>query len=116
MIDAIDRVGSVLDDYDLPWNYKKDLEQVTTIAPKLLKQINYFIKNGAVAPNKILSLHAKEVKCISKGKAGKKYEFGRKFFIGRLPGNYSFTFTDDNFALEDSESMARAFNEYENIF
>lgn len=63
-----------------------------------------------------VSLHAKEVKCISKGKACKKYEFGRKFFIGRLPGNYAYTFTDENFALEDSESLARGLKEYENIF
>ena len=69
-----------------------------------------------MAPGKILSLHASEVKCISKGKAGKPFEFGRKFFIGRLPGNYAFTFSDDDFALEDSASLGKIFSEYEKIF
>ena len=100
----------------MPWNYSRDLKQLTEVAPTLLKQINHFIKTGAVAENKILSLHAKEVKCISKGKAGKKYEFGRKFFVGRLPGNYAYAFTDEYFALEDSESLTRGLKEYQNIF
>ena len=116
VLKSIDEVTSVLNRYDLPWNYSKDLKQLTEVAPKLLKQINHFIKTGTVAENKILSLHAEEVKCISKGKAGKKYEFGRKFFIGRLPGNYAYTFTDEDFGLEDSESLTRGLKEYEDIF
>jgi hypothetical protein len=116
MITGIEDIKSVIKNYILPWNYRRDFDQLTGVAPQLLKQINYFIKNNEVAPGKILSLHADEVKCICKGKAGKPYEFGRKFFIGRLPGNYAFTFTDDNFALEDSESLERVFNEYEEIF
>ena len=116
ILNSLDEVKSVLYHYDLPWNYQKDLKQLTEVAPKLLEQINHFIKTGTVAKNKILSLHAEEVKCISKGKAGKKYEFGRKFFIGRLPGNYAYTFTDEDFALEDSESLTRGLKEYEDIF
>lgn len=116
MVKAIEEVKSVLNNYDLPWNYKKDFEHITEVAPTLLDQIKYFIKNRTVAPGKILSLHANEVKCISKGKAEKPYEFGRKFFIGRLPGNYAYTFTDKDWALEDSESINRGLNEYENIF
>ncbi len=116
ILKSIEDVTSILYRYDLPWNYSRDLTQLREVAPKLLKQINHFIKTGTVAENKILSLHAKEVKCISKGKAGKKYEFGRKFFIGRLPGNYAYTFTDEVFALEDSESLGRGLKEYEEIF
>lgn len=116
ILKSINEVTSILHSYDLPWNYSKDLQQLTEVAPTLFKQINHFIKTGTVAENKILSLHAKEIKCISKGKAGKKYEFGRKFFVGRLPGNYAYAFTDDNFALEDSESLARGLKEYEDIF
>lgn len=116
MIRSITSVQSILKNYTLPWNYERDLKQLSGVGPELLKQINYFIKNGEVAPEKILSLHASEVKCICKGKAGKPFEFGRKFFIGRLPGNYAFTFTDDNFALEDSASLKKVFNEYDKIF
>jgi IS5 family transposase len=116
MVEAILSIQNKLKDYVLPWNYKRDNEQLTGVAPTLLNQINHFIKHGEVAPNKILSLHASEVKCISKGKAGKPYEFGRKFFIGRLPGNYSFTMTDNNFALEDSDSLEKVLNNFEEIF
>ena len=107
ILNSLNKVKTILYHYNLPWNYSRDLNQLIEVAPELLKQINHFIKTGTVAENKILSLHVKEVKCISKGKAGKKYEFGRKFFVGRLPGNYAYAFTDDKFALEDSESLTK---------
>jgi hypothetical protein len=116
MVEAILSIQNKLKNYILPWNYKRDNEQLTGVAPTLLNQINHFIKHGEVAPNKTLSLHASEVKCISKGKAGKPYEFGRKFFIGRLPGNYSFTMTDNEYALEDSDSLEKVLNNFEEIF
>jgi IS5 family transposase len=100
----------------LKWNTRNDFNQIDKVAPLLLKQIRFFIKNGTVAEKKILSLHAKEVKCISKGKAGKAYEFGRKFFIGRLAGNYAFGFTSDEYALEDAYSMDLALNNFQEIF
>lgn len=115
-VKAIKNLKPLISRYILKWNIKNDLKQVDDIGPKLLKQIRYFIKHGKVAKNKILSLHANEVKCISKGKAGKKFEFGRKFFIGRLPGNYAFTFTDNIIALEDSESLEKGFQDFEKIF
>ncbi len=116
IVSAIYNIESILKNYELPWNYKKDLDQLNNVAPVLLDQINYFIKNGKVAPNKILSLHAKEVKCISKGKAGKPYEFGRRFFAGRLPGNYVMAFTGESCDLEDAHSMDIALKDYQEIF
>lgn len=116
MMTSIKEIDSILTNYNLPWNYKKELDQLTDVAPLLLKQINHFIKNKEVAPRKILSLHAKEVKCIAKGKAGKPYEFGRKFFISRLPGNYALVFTAKDFALEDAFSMEQALDDYGKVF
>lgn len=116
MIGAVDELKSVIKNYELPWNYKRDLDQLTGVAPKLLDQINHFIKYQEVAPEKILSLHAREVKCISKGKAGKPYEFGRRFFAGRLPGNYVMVFTGEKCDLEDAHSMDIALKEYQEIF
>lgn len=113
---SINSLDAVMKEYELPWNYKKDLRELKNVAPKLLEQINHFIKYGEVAPGKILSLHAQEVKCISKGKSGKPYEFGRKFFVGRLPGNYAFTFASDDVGLDDTQSMTQAMREYEYIF
>ena len=116
IVKSIKSVQSVLKNYKLAWNFKRDIVQLETVVPKLLDQIEYFIIHGEVAPGKILSLHAKEVKCIAKGKVGKKYEFGRKFFIGRLPGNYAYTFTGNDFALEDAYSLKQGLKEYKSIF
>ena len=116
IVSAIESIEGILKNYDLPWNYKNDIDQLSNVAPALLDQISYFIKNGEVVPGKILSLHAKEVKCISKGKAGKPYEFGRRFFAGRLPGNYVMAFTGDSCDLEDAHSMDIALKDYQEIF
>ncbi len=116
VVSAIKDIENILKNYDLPWNYRRDLDQMNNVAPVLLDQISYFIKNGEVAQEKILSLHAKEVKCISKGKAGKPYEFGRRFFAGRLPGNYVMAFTGKSCDLEDAHSMDIALKNYQEIF
>jgi IS5 family transposase len=47
------------------------LNELLSIAERLLKQERH-------SKNKIYSIHAPEVECISKGKAHKKYEFGNK--------------------------------------
>lgn len=116
VVKSIDEVKSTLKNYELPWNYKRDLDQLTDVAPELLDQIAHFIRHREVAPEKILSLHAREVKCISKGKAGKPYEFGRRFFAGRLPGNYVMAFTGESCDLEDSHSMDIALKNHRDIF
>jgi transposase, IS5 family len=54
----------------------------------LLEDIRIFIATNSKVPTKILSLHANEVACISKGKLGKPFEFGRVFQLGRVPGNF----------------------------
>ena len=115
-VEGVCSLQNIIKNHSLKWNLEKDLEHITVVAPTLLNQISHFIETNTVADNKILSLHSKEVKCISKGKAGKKFEFGRKFFAGRLPGNYALAFTDDNFALEDSEALGKGFDNFEEIF
>lgn len=92
------------------------MNQLTEVAPELLDQIGYFIRHREVAPEKILSLHVNEVKCISKGKAGTPYDFGRRFFACRLPGNYAMAFTGESCGLEDAHSMDIALKDYQDIF
>jgi Transposase domain (DUF772). len=116
IVSAVDKVKSTIKSYDLPWNYKRDLDQLTDVAPELLGQIAHFIRHQEVAPEKLLSLHAGEVKCISKGKVGKPYEFGRRFFASRLPGNYVMAFTGESCDLEDAHSMDIALKDYQDIF
>jgi len=115
-VKSINSLCKIFNQYKLKWNIKRDLEHVVKTGPVLLKQIRHFISKGTVAKNKILSLHAKEVKCISKGKSGTPHEFGRKFFAGRLFGNYAFAFTDNDFALEDARSLEKGLDHFEEIF
>lgn len=47
----------------------------------LLEQVNRLLNQKRGDKNKLYSLHEPEVECISKGKAHKKYEFGKKVSI-----------------------------------
>lgn len=47
----------------------------------LLETSKRIYKQGTVDKNKVYSVHEPEVECISKGKAGKKYEFGQKVSV-----------------------------------
>jgi len=106
----------IIAQYKLKWNFKKDLAHITDVAPVLLQQIRFFIKTHTVAPRKILALYIEKAKCICKGKLGKPNEFGRKWFIGRLAGNYAFGLTDEDIALEDAHSLAKGIMDHEKIF
>jgi transposase, IS5 family len=64
------------------------LDIILNKAIGLLEDIRIFIATNSMVPTKILSLHASEVACISKGKLGKPFEFGRVFQLGRIPGNF----------------------------
>lgn len=44
----------------------------------MLELAERLLAQEKTSPNKIYSLHAPELECIAKGKAGKKYEFGCK--------------------------------------
>jgi hypothetical protein len=116
VLEHIKDMNRIIKNHELPWNIKRDLVHCSEVGPALLKQIRYFIKHKEVAPNKVLSLHAKEVKCISKGKVGTPYEFGRTTFVGRLPGNYTQVFTGKKVGLADGKSMEQELVEYFEIF
>ena len=66
--------------------------------------------------NKIYSLHEPDVKCYTKGKAHKKYEFGSKASIlvtqttGVIVGALSF-----NETLHDSKTLPKVIEQYERI-
>jgi len=103
--------------YKLPWNLKQDWEDVTVKGAKLLRDIRYFIKNQKMKEGKILSLSRNMVTCIRKGKVGKLNEFGRKWFVAKLEGNYAFGFSPkDEIRLEDSKSVDMGLKHFENIF
>jgi transposase len=103
--------------YGLSWNLKNDWNDITAKGPKLLKDIRYFIKNQKMKKGKIMSLSRDMVTCIRKGKVGKLNEFGRKWFVGKVYGNYAFGFSPkEDIRLEDANSMGIALKQFKDIF
>jgi len=73
------RLGRVKRDIErqLP-HYSTEIQSLFEVA---LEQAQTLIEQGQYSKNKLYSLHAPEVECISKGKAHKPYEFGVKASI-----------------------------------
>jgi hypothetical protein len=74
----------------MPWNIKKTFVQFIEKSKKYLSDVKSFLKNGKMVAGKILSFHLNAVKCITKDKPGKKYQFGRIFQVARTKGNFLF--------------------------
>ena len=55
---------------------------------QVMRQIQHWFKTGFHPKDKIVSLWEKAARPISKGKVGKKCEFGRRWIITRLMGGY----------------------------
>ena len=54
----------------------------------MLSQIRHWMRTGFHRPGKYLSLWEKNARAITRNKAGKMVEFGRRWFITRLAGGY----------------------------
>jgi len=63
-------------------------QRLLELGPRLMEQILSWVKTGQVASNKIVSLWKEAPKAISKGKIGKKVEFGRKWIVNCYRGGY----------------------------
>lgn len=62
----------------------RELQRKLSTVPSVIKRMTFFeevLKRQAEGKNKIYSLHEPEVKCHSKGKIHKKYEYGNKVSI-----------------------------------
>ena len=117
ILKKVSSLSSLLRRYTLPWNLKQDWNDVTDKGHKLLKDIRYFIKNNRMKEGKILSLSREMITCIRKGKIGKINEFGRKWFVAKLKGNYAFGFSPkEEIRLEDAKSLGRGLEQFHEIF
>jgi len=66
----------------------KEIARLNEVMKKLLPQMLHFIQTGYVASKKIIHLQMSELYAISRGKAGKKVEFGLKWGINRIGGGF----------------------------
>jgi transposase, IS5 family len=100
----------------IPWNFKRTINQIKELTQQYLKDVRKFLKTGILVPTKILSFHLQEVACFTKGKLGKKYQFGRTFQLGRIKGNYLFVGKCTSVQMPDKKSLLPMINEHEKIF
>lgn len=74
----------------IPWNFKRTINQIKELAEQYLKDVKKYLRTGFLVTTKRLSFHLQDVACFSKGKLGKKYQFGRGIQLGRITGNFFF--------------------------
>lgn len=55
---------------------------------KMLSQIRYWMRTGFHRPGKYVSLWARDARAITRNKAGKATEFGRRWIVTRLTAGY----------------------------
>lgn len=98
------------------WGVKRTIEQMNELATQYLNDVQYFLTEGIMAPAKVLSFHLKEVACFTKGKLGKKYQFGRCIQIGRLKGNFLFVPKSTSVQMPDKTSFKAVIDCHQELF
>lgn len=100
----------------IKWNFKRSILQIKEIASQYLEDVRKFLIEGGVVATKRLSFHLKEVACFTKGKLGKKYQFGRAFQLGRIGGNFFFVTSCTSIRMDDKTSLSPIIQEHEKVF
>lgn len=101
---------------NIPWNIKRSINQIKDIANQYLNDVRTFIIAGSMVATKRISFHLKEVACFTKGKLGKKYQFGRAFQLARMDGNFVIVTKCETVQMPDKTSLPLIMKEYEKIF
>lgn len=101
---------------DMKWNYARTIHQIKGTANQYLQDVKSFLETGCMVAAKRLSFHLKNVACFTKGKLGKKYQFGRYFQLGRIAGNFFFVIPCETVYMPDKTSITSIIQEHERIF
>lgn len=100
----------------IDWNHAKRIEQLRTLVSQYLKDVRTYLLTGSMVATKILSFHLKEVVCFTKGKPGKKHQFGRAFQLGRIKGNFFFVGKCTSSQMSDKASIKPMIKEHAETF
>jgi hypothetical protein len=100
----------------LPWNIRRAIQQINVDGLRYLLDVGFFIRTHAIKAGKALSFHASQIACIKKGKAGKEFEFGRVFQLGRIKGNFLFVLESTSVRMEDKYSLVPMLEEHAVLF
>jgi hypothetical protein len=108
---------SEMDRLLMPWNIQQDFEHLKQYGKRYLLDVAHFIREGSMKAGKILSFHLKDVCCIYKNKAGKNYEFGRIFQLGRVGGNFVLMGdSSQDLRMNDKSAMEDLLQTHESTF
>lgn len=99
-----------------PWGIKRTIRQINELASQYLEDVTYFLTERMVAPAKALSFHLKDVACFTKGKLGKKYQFGRCVQLGRIDGNFMFVTRSTSVQMPDKTSLPAVIECHQMLF
>ena len=100
----------------MPWNIRRAVVQIKSYAWRHLLDVAHFVRNHTIKAGKILSIHAQEIACIAKGKAGKPHEFGRVFQLGRISGNFMIVAQSLNIKMNDKLTFPTLLATHAQIF
>jgi len=100
----------------VPWNIRRTLDQMRQDARQYLLDVAHFTRTHRIKAGKILSFHAKQLACISKGKVGKALDFGRVFQLARINGNFIFAIECSSVRMNDKASFSELIAEHERLF
>lgn len=78
--------------------------------------MGHFTRTHTIKAGKILSLHAREIACITKGKVGKEREFGRVFQLGRIDEGFLFVLASESLQMNDKKSLLPMVEEHAALF
>ena len=93
-----------------------DFQKLMDLGPRLLEQILSWLRTGQVASNKIISLWKTAPKAVSKGKIGKKVEFGRKWIVNCYRGGYVLVSAPSKVKISDQHCVEESLNLHFNMF
>lgn len=83
---------------------------------KLIDQIDYWIRTGYVATDKIVSLFQDELRSIKRGKVARDIEFGLKWGINQIRGGYIHLFMMNEMRSYDADYAVASIQEHIRLF
>lgn len=100
----------------LQHRYQQEILRLLSLGPELMDQIGYWLKQGKVAKDKIVSLWKLVPKAIPKGKVGKSVEFGRKWIVNCYRGGYLLVMAPENPKISDQHSVLESLSLHSTVF
>jgi len=101
---------------DMKINYQQEVLRLLDLGPRLMEQIEYWLKTGYVARDKIISLWKMIPQAVSKGKIGKEVEFGRKWIVNQYKNGYVLVMPMENPKGSDQHSIKDCLGLHHTVF